>query len=63
MPMYDSVGVVNTLFNRISGKERKESIWCGERSQGRRFLAFISTLDTGLHTLTIDPGTQIRVLF
>jgi hypothetical protein len=51
------------FFARISGKERKESHWCGERSQGRRFLAFISTLDTGLHTFTIDPRTKVRVLF
>jgi hypothetical protein len=27
------------------------------------FLAFILTLDTGLHTFTIDPGTKVRVLF
>ena len=51
------------FFARFSGKERKESHWCGERSQGRRFLAFILTLDTGLHTFTIDPGTKVRVLF
>jgi hypothetical protein len=63
MPMYDSVGVVNTLFCPFSGKGRKESHWCGDRCQGRRSLAFISTLDTGLHTFTIDPGTKSRVLF
>jgi hypothetical protein len=51
------------FFARFSGKERKESLWCGGRCQGRRFLAFISTLDTGLHTFTIDPGTKVRVLF
>ena len=51
------------FFARFSGKERKESLWRGERSQGRRSLAFISTLDTGLHTFTIDPGTKVRVLF
>src|ERR1035438_2719797 len=51
------------FFARFSGKERKESLWCGERSQGRRSLAFISTLDTGLRTFTIDPGTKVRVLF
>jgi hypothetical protein len=31
--------------------------------KGAVFLAFISTLDTGLDTFTIDPGTKIRVLF
>jgi hypothetical protein len=51
------------FFARFSGKERKESHWCGERCQGRRFLVFILTLDTGLHTFTIDPGTKVRVLF
>src|ERR1017187_5061701 len=51
------------FFARFSGKERKESLWRGERSQGRRSLAFISTLDTGLRTFTIDPGTKVRVLF
>ena len=62
-PCMTASALSTLFFNRISGKERKESHWCGERSQGRRFLAFISTLDTGLHTFTIDPGTKIRVLF
>jgi hypothetical protein len=50
-----TASALSTLFfNRFSGEERKESLWCGEQSQGRRFLAFISTLDTGLDTFTID---------
>ncbi len=51
------------FFARFSGKERKESHCCVERCQGRLFLAFILTLDTALHTFTIDPGTKVRVLF
>jgi hypothetical protein len=33
------------------------------RGQGRRFLAFISTLDPVPTTSTIELGTKIRVLF
>ena len=62
-PCMTASALSTLFFNRFSGKERKGSLWCGERSQGRRFLAFISTLDTGLDTFTIDPGTKSRVLF
>jgi hypothetical protein len=61
--MYDSVGLVNTVFASFCGKERKGVLVWGGRCQGRRSLAFISTLDAGLPTSTIDSGTKIRVLF
>jgi hypothetical protein len=58
--MYDSVGLCQAPFSRRVDKE--SLLWPG-RCQGRRSLAFISTLDTGPATATIDLGTKIRVLF
>jgi hypothetical protein len=37
--------------------------WWSGRCQGRRFLAFILTLDIVPATWTIDPGTKLRCFF
>jgi len=61
--MYDSVGVVNVLFVVLFEKRRRDLRWWAGRCQGRRSLAFISTLDSGLLTSTIGLGTKIGILF
>lgn len=50
-PMYDS-------FYFCQGRRAQDLPWWPGRSQGRRTLAFISTLDTGPTTLTIDLGEE-----
>ena len=55
-PMYDS-----RIF--CQGKWRRSSLWWLGRCQGRRTLAFISTLDTAPATLTIVQGAKLRCSF
>jgi len=42
---------------RCQGVEERRSEW---RCQGRRSLAFISTLDTATHSLTLESGNGAR---
>jgi len=37
--------------------------WRGERGQGRRFVAFIWTLDAASHAPKLVPGTKLRCFF
>jgi hypothetical protein len=54
--MYDSVYFCQDIFDRVS-------LWWPGRSQGRRTLAFILTLDTVPATFTIRLRTNRRTFF
>ena len=56
-PLYDIVGVVKVFFVCFWGKQLLR--WW-ERGQGRRFLAFILTLDPVPTTARMEMGTKLR---
>jgi len=58
-PVYDSVGVVNTLFWLFFGKTAQGSAAVRIRVSRAPFFAFISTLDTRILTLTIGFGSNL----
>src|SRR6266851_9118664 len=51
------------ISNDVGGVKGMEGRWRGERSQGRRTVAFISTLDAALHAVRLEPGTKRHVLY
>jgi len=58
-----TASALSTLFlARFREKSVKDLLGVEAGVKGA-FFAFISTLDTGLHTSTIGMGTKIRVLF
>jgi hypothetical protein len=59
-PLYDIVGVVKVFFVCFWGKQLLR--WW-ERGQGRRFLAFILTLEAAPHAHKPGPGTKLRRSF
>jgi hypothetical protein len=47
------------IYNDVGGVKGEVGPWCGERGQGRRFLAFILTLDAAPHAGKLEPGTKL----
>ena len=60
LAVYDCVGFVKAIFRAIGRKNRVETRRCGEAGVKGAFIAFISTLDTGLPTSTIGLGSNVR---
>jgi hypothetical protein len=58
--MYDRVGFVNALFAPFGRKKSLGGRPFGKDGVKGAFLAFISTLDSGLPKPTIGQGTNLR---